>query len=80
MASAATASAAASTAATSSTSGSSWPPELKGFVARALAAASPVNKQAVNEEMRKVIFQAHREGSMASRDWASMDPFVVLES
>lgn len=79
MATAATASA-PSAAAASSTSGSSWPPALKGFVARALAAASPMNKQAVNEEMRKVIFQAHREGSMATRDWASMDPTVVLES
>lgn len=64
----------------SSGGGSSWPPTLKSFVARALSSATPSNKAAVNDEMKKIIFTAHRDGTLHARDWASMDPFVVLDS
>ncbi|KAE8242546.1 hypothetical protein A4X13_0g7114 [Tilletia indica] len=49
--------------------GSSWPPALKEFANRVFAAATPSNRQAVENELREVIFHAFNSNTIQTTDW-----------
>ncbi|KAK1925948.1 SAC3/GANP/Nin1/mts3/eIF-3 p25 family-domain-containing protein [Papiliotrema laurentii] len=53
-------------------SSSSWPPELKAWVQECLAKATPSNKMAVSAELKQVLFEAHKNGTISSTDWSKV--------
>ncbi|AAW47009.1 hypothetical protein CNBN0160 [Cryptococcus deneoformans B-3501A] len=52
---------------------SSWPPELKAWVQNCLARATASNKDAVNNELKKVLFEAHAQGTINTTDWSKVE-------
>ncbi|CAD6884573.1 unnamed protein product [Tilletia controversa] len=52
--------------------GPSWPPALKEFANRVFAAATPSNRQAVENELREVIFHAFSNNTIHSTDWSAV--------
>ncbi|BEI91361.1 uncharacterized protein CcaverHIS019_0401810 [Cutaneotrichosporon cavernicola] len=54
-------------------SGSAWPPALKAWVQECLSrATSSANKAAVNAELKQILFDAHRLGTLQTTDWSTM--------
>lgn len=54
-------------------SGSAWPPALKDWVQDCLSrATSSANKADVNAELKQILFDAHRLGTLHTTDWATM--------
>lgn len=52
---------------------SAWPPQLKAWVQESLAKATPASKTAVNEELRKVLLNAHTSGTINTTDWSKVE-------
>ncbi|TNY19362.1 SAC3/GANP/Nin1/mts3/eIF-3 p25 family-domain-containing protein [Rhodotorula diobovata] len=48
---------------------SKWPPELKQFVNETFAKCTDANRQAVETELKQVIYQAFEKGQLHSTDW-----------
>lgn len=60
--------------------GTAWPESLKRFVKRTLSVAPASMKNAVNEEMKAIIFAAYRDPSVLQQDWDALDPLTHLET
>ncbi|WVR06688.1 hypothetical protein IAU60_003720 [Kwoniella sp. DSM 27419] len=54
-------------------SSSSWPPELKAWVQQCLSRATASNKDAVNAELKTILFKAHADGSINTTDWTQVE-------
>ncbi|WRT66763.1 uncharacterized protein IL334_003726 [Kwoniella shivajii] len=54
-------------------SSSAWPPELKAWVQQCLAKATISNKDAVNSELKQILFKAHADGSINTTDWTKVE-------
>ncbi|WVQ96570.1 hypothetical protein IAU59_003675 [Kwoniella sp. CBS 9459] len=52
---------------------SAWPPELKAWVQNCLAKATASNKDAVNTELKQILFKAHANGSINTTDWSKVE-------
>nr|ODN93364.1 nuclear protein [Cryptococcus depauperatus CBS 7841] len=52
---------------------SSWPPELKTWVQNCLSRATSSNKDAINAELKQILFKAHAEGTINSTNWPQME-------
>ncbi|OCF44339.1 nuclear protein [Kwoniella heveanensis CBS 569] len=52
---------------------SAWPPELKAWVQNCLAKATASNKDAVNAELKQILFKAHANGSINTTDWSKVE-------
>ncbi|WWD18849.1 hypothetical protein CI109_103304 [Kwoniella shandongensis] len=54
-------------------SSSSWPPELKAWVQQCLSKATASNKEAVNSELKQLLFKAHANGTVNTTDWSKVE-------
>ncbi|SPO31081.1 related to THP3 homolog C2A9.11c [Ustilago trichophora] len=48
-----------------------WPQSLKDFANRAFAACTDMNRKAVSEELRALIFDSFQNGTIHTTDWAN---------
>ncbi|KAI9263177.1 nuclear export factor [Phascolomyces articulosus] len=51
----------------------SWPPSLKQYVEEVFNNCIPKRRDEAENELRKLILEKHREGTLISTDWADMD-------
>ncbi|WWC88241.1 uncharacterized protein L201_003147 [Kwoniella dendrophila CBS 6074] len=54
-------------------SSSAWPPELKAWVQQCLSKATASNKDAVNSELKQILFRAHADGTIKTTDWSKVE-------
>ncbi|WVQ65521.1 uncharacterized protein L199_003698 [Kwoniella botswanensis] len=54
-------------------SSSAWPPELKSWVQQCLSKATASNKDAVNAELKQILFKAHADGTIKTTDWSKVE-------
>nr|XP_018261936.1 nuclear protein [Kwoniella dejecticola CBS 10117]OBR84094.1 nuclear protein [Kwoniella dejecticola CBS 10117] len=54
-------------------SSSAWPPELKAWVQQCLSKATASNKDAVNSELKQMLFRAHADGTINTTDWSKVE-------
>nr|XP_019013182.1 nuclear protein [Kwoniella pini CBS 10737]OCF51963.1 nuclear protein [Kwoniella pini CBS 10737] len=54
-------------------SSSAWPPELKAWVQQCLSKATASNKDAVNSELKQMLFKAHADGTINTTDWSKVE-------